>query len=224
MRAGAGRKDGAAMSKDKTASLKEIRVRRPVVAVAALLALVSCGKADNPPAVQWVRTFSALDYAQGYWVESTSDGGFVAAGVTAATGQASVFYLVKVDSLGSLEWERTFGRSDAQCVRQTRDGGYIIAGCGSNCFPGSGNRLKQPYVVKTDSQGLLQWQRVYFCDTLEYGYCITETPDGGYALLASNPGHDSGMVVFRLDSSGGVVWRRSNPGKGRWSESGLPPM
>ncbi len=207
------------MMEDKTASLKEVCLRRPVVAVAALLALVSCGKADNPPAIQWVRTFSALDYAKGYWVEPTADGGFVAAGATATNGEASVFYLVKVDSQGGLEWERTFGRDGAQCVRQTRDGGYIIAGEGSRCFPGSGNEVTQPYVVKTDASGLLQWQRVYFYDTLEYGYCITETRDGGYALLASNPGYDSGMAVFRLDSAGGVVWRRSYPGTGYWDET-----
>jgi hypothetical protein len=187
--------------------------------VAALLALVSCSKADNPPAVQWMRTFSALARAQGAWVETTADGGFAVAGWTNAVGGDPQYYLVKTDSLGNLAWERTFGESNALCLRLTRDGGYIIAGWGTECFEGAGNELTQPYVVKTDSQGLLQWQRVYYYDTLEYGYCITETPDGGYCLLASNPGSDSGMVLFKLDSTGAVQWQLARPGPGWWVEA-----
>jgi hypothetical protein len=184
----------------------------------ALAVLVAAGLAANPPAIQWQRTFSALDHASGYWVEPTHDGGFVAAGHSGVSTESFRYYLVKTDSLGNLVWERTFGKSDGLCVRQTSDGGYVLAGFGGDTTSGASNDLTQPYVVKTDASGRLEWQRVYYCDTLEYGYCITETLDRGYALLGSNPGADSGLCVFKLDSSGAVEWQRVYPGTGHWRE------
>ena len=68
------------------------------------------------------------------------------------TNGGSDFYLVKVRSNFTVEWQRTFGGTldeYAQAVTQTSDKGFIIVGS-SKSF---GNGENDIYVVKTDSLG-----------------------------------------------------------------------
>jgi hypothetical protein len=124
-------------------------------------------------------------------------------------------YMVKTDSQGNREWEQTFPswlHAEARCVQQTADGGYVLYGMGSGVFgdtdPGA-PLSRQPYLIKTDSLGELQWRRVYIADTSEYGFCVRQTPDHGYILTAAKPGVDSGLWLIKTDSLGDVKWERT---------------
>jgi hypothetical protein len=71
------------------------------------------------------------DPDMGTSVQETSDGGFIISGVTEGTSGSLDAYIVKTDSVGTVEWDRSFGgdASDiAEYVRQTADGGFIVAG------------------------------------------------------------------------------------------------
>jgi hypothetical protein len=76
-------------------------------------------------------------------VQQTSDGGFVLAGTvnSGTTGNGDItgyhgnagtdFWVVKLDDMGSIEWEKCLGGSgeeDAHGIVQSSDGGYVIAG------------------------------------------------------------------------------------------------
>lgn len=73
---------------------------------------------------------STDDY--GYFVEQTTDGGYIFAGRSLSFGIAQYDnYLVKTDAFGDTLWTRTFGNTlyeEAYCIQQTNDGGYIMAG------------------------------------------------------------------------------------------------
>ncbi|MHC4531034.1 MAG: hypothetical protein ACYSXD_05665, partial [Planctomycetota bacterium] len=88
------------------------------------------------------------------------------------------YYLVKVNSSGSEEWHKTFGQprgydanyihDEAYGVRQTPDGGYIIAGGSGDEYsysacghPAGCSDEWKAYLVKTDGSGNLLWQDVY---------------------------------------------------------------
>jgi hypothetical protein len=106
-------------------------------------------KTDFQGDTLWTRTYGGSNMDWAYSVQQTADGGYIVAGNTASSGEGSYdFYLVKTNSQGAMVWTRTYGGSNsdgAYSVRQTSDGGYIIAGETNSL--GAGNM--DFYLVKT---------------------------------------------------------------------------
>ncbi|MBM4432470.1 MAG: hypothetical protein FJ025_00505 [Chloroflexi bacterium] len=89
-------------------------------------------KTDRTGYKMWDKTFGGEQRDSGYSVQQTADGGYIVVGETKQYGadEADV-WLIKVDSDGNKEWDKTFGgkqRDIGYSVQQTADGGYIIAG------------------------------------------------------------------------------------------------
>ena len=64
-------------------------------------------------------------------IQQTSDGGYIVAGQTLFRGRNCDSWVLKLNSNGSVEWQKTYGGSDddyAYSIQQTSDGGYIVAG------------------------------------------------------------------------------------------------
>jgi hypothetical protein len=160
----------------------------------------------------WTRTYGGVDREVAFWVEPTTNGGFVMAGYTESYGAGgNDFYLVKVDSNGDTVWTRTYGGSGtetARCVKQTNDGGYVVAGF-SNSF-GAGHF--DFYLVRTDSNGIALWDTTYGGGEWDEAYCIVQTEDGGFVLAGRTASFGAGQEDFwlvRTDSLGGVAWSRT---------------
>jgi len=94
-------------------------------------------------------------------------------------------------------WSQTYGGADdeiAYSLLETSDGGYAIAG-----FTGAitaGNRYC--WLVKTDSNGSVQWNQTYKNAWLDTAFSLVETSDGGYVLAGYTESFGNGKADFWL--------------------------
>lgn len=89
------------------------------------------------------------------------------------------------------EWGGTFGGSSldfGEVVRQTADGGYIIAGATSSCGAGS----YDVYLIKTDASGNKEWEKAIGGSSSDFAYSVEQTTDGGYIIAGATDSHGAG--------------------------------
>jgi len=172
----------------------------------ALLAAALPALAAKPPKVQWLKMFWGLKEASGSWVRQTSDGGYIAAGVTDVDSWPVPcrYYVVRLNSAGDTLWTRTFVRPGnyanavAHSVVQTMDGGFAVFGTADS------EGLTQSHLVKLDSTGGLQWRTTFHGDTFADGSALQQTADSGYVLA----GHFywSYPYLHKVDKRGEPQW------------------
>lgn len=142
-------------------------------------------KVDADGTCQWNKTYGGTGDDSAHSIVQTSDGGYALAGFTSSFGAGSNdVWLVKVDSAGNMQWNKTFGGAgtdDAVSLIKTSDGGYALAG--STTSFGAGN--SDVWVVKTDAYGNLLWSQTFGGSGADYGYSIIQTSDGGYAVAGN---------------------------------------
>jgi hypothetical protein len=165
----------------------------------------------------WTRAFGGDGWDLGNSVRPTADGGYIIAAYTESFGAGNGdIWLIKTDSLGDTAWTRTYGGvrwDDCYSVRQTDDGGYVVAGITESY--GSGG--PDAWLVKTDSAGDTIWTRTYGGTSLDEGHDVIPTSDGGYVIAASTMSFGAGSGdawLIRTDSAGDTVWTRTYGGSG----------
>ncbi len=169
-------------------------------------------KTDTSGNTIWTTAFSNNIWSIAKEVHQTTDGGYVVIGYTKmnVSGQENV-YLVKTNSTGTVLWGKTFGGLnlyEGYSVKQTADGGYIIAGSA----PATAGVGGEAYLIKTDSSGILQWTKTYACNSCETN-AIFQTQDGGYLAtgtmdIPTGTGAKGNVLLFKTDNSGDVLWAK----------------
>ena len=112
-------------------------------------------KTDISGNLTWAKTISSTFCDDiGYFVQQTSDGGYIITGDIPETYSSShtKMWLIKTDINGDTLWTRKFGNpyGNGQSVRQTNDGGYIITG---NFY--QNNFSVAVVLIKTNSSGFV---------------------------------------------------------------------
>ena len=80
------------------------------------------------------------------------------------------------------------GESSVQAVVQTADGGYTLAG-NTGSFGAGG---LDGYLVKTDSNGNMEWNQTYGGSGHDTSISGVQTVDGGYVLAGSTQSYGAG--------------------------------
>jgi uncharacterized delta-60 repeat protein len=165
--------------------------------------------------IEWQKTYggSQEDYAMS--IEQTSDGGFIALGVTSSFGAGlEDAWILKLRSDGSVEWQQTYGGSDsdyAWFIQQTSDGGYIIAG-ETYSF---GDGTDDGWILKLSSSGNIEWQQIYGGSDQDWFSTVQQTSDGGYAVCGSSYSFGAGSSdgwILKLASNGNIEWQQTYGG------------
>jgi len=145
----------------------------------------------------------------------TSDGGYALAGSFGGD-----FWLVKTDSNGNMQWNKTYGGAGdekAHSVVRTFDGGYALAGYTYSYGAGSSDF----WLVKTDSNGNIEWSRPYGGTGSEEAWSVIQTSDGGYALAGYTYSYGAGSSDFWLVKLGLLAVLRHFPAPTQGNEGGV---
>lgn len=165
-------------------------------------------KADSNGNLMWDKTFGGSSSDRGYSLCLTADGGLIIGGWTFSSGpgQADIWVL-KTDSNGNLEWEKTFGTQNGfeRCydIIQDNDGSYVLVGETDN----DGTTYVNIWLLKIDQTGNLLWEQQYGGTHDDYGLCVTENSSNGYAV-AGWAYNGSGYVDLHLlttDPAGNLI-------------------
>jgi hypothetical protein len=106
----------------------------------------------------------------------------------------------------SAGWSVTLGGDNSDwgnSVRETRDGGFIIAGSTESYGAGE----IDVWLIKTDAVGSITWSKTLGGLGSEEAYSVVQTADGGFVLT----GRDAAFALWlvKTDANGGVVWDKS---------------
>ena len=115
-------------------------------------------KLDAFGRVQWAKVYGGRGEDRDDWglsIQQTSDGGYVAAGITSSFGAGGWdWWLLRLDSSGQILWQRTIGgngEDTSPFIRELNTGHFIIAGNSTSFGDGDGDIL----LLNTNSSGLL---------------------------------------------------------------------
>jgi hypothetical protein len=189
----------------------------------------------------WKITIGGSGEDHGHSIITTPDSGYVLTGSTHSNdgdfsgmnkGSSDIF-LVKVNSIGEIEWKKTFGGSsyeNSYSITSSKDGGYVLTGSTNSNdgdFSGMNKGGEDIFVIKLNSNGEIVWKKTFGGKSNEEGSSILTTIDNNYVLTGvansinvgkTYPifngdfnGMDKGyqdIFVIKLNSNGDIVWRR----------------
>jgi hypothetical protein len=180
----------------------------------------------------WVRKIGLPNRSERFHsIKETTDHGFIASGLRYNVNNNgaitdSDIYIVKTDSMGIPEWERTYGGSNydfANSVEIADDGGFMLFGTTYSYGEGAYNM----YLVKTDSLGNQLWQKTYGGILEDYGTSMSKLLDGNYALSGSSyfSVDSTAAHLVKIDPDGNIIWEKNLKGiKKRQEFSGVKQL
>lgn len=160
----------------------------------------------------WTKTYGGTSDDVGYCIKKTTDNGFIIAGYTESfgIGQEDV-YLIKVDSLGTQQWTKTFGADSTDIgysVDQLTDNGFIVAGY-TKSFGGG---LEDIYLIRTDSLGNSVWDNPFGGSCKEIGRSVISTSDNSFVVAGQTDGYvGTGWLIhsIKVSSTGNLMWAKT---------------
>jgi hypothetical protein len=198
-------------------------------------------KLDKEGAIQWQKTYGG-EYADLLRsMEQTKDGGYIMGGYsnssqsgekTDANTGIGDYWIVKIDDLGGIEWQKTYGgNGDNQLyvIHQTEDGGYIAGGNSNSTTPltamGGNVRSGTDYwVLKMDEKGIITWSETYDFGKIDILTSLVENKDhtyliGGYSSPSTSFGEEqktskdetgiNDYIALKIDDKGEILWDKT---------------
>ena len=169
-------------------------------------------KTDALGLIDWNVNYGGAQNDRGAQILQTSEGGYILIGEKHNDEFSnSDLWLLKLNSLGEISWEETFGSNGddkGYDIKNDSSGGYLLLGSTTSY----GNGGADIWLIKTDQYGNELWNTTYGSSNNEYGRSIIDSDDGGYLIFASSEsfGNDNtDLHNIKIDSTGIEEWNKS---------------
>jgi hypothetical protein len=187
--------------------------------------------------IEWQKCLGGTNADEGWGITETLDGGYAIAGVTYSTngdvtnapnGEGD-FWIIKLNSLGEIQWDKTYGGSkddNARSITCSQDGGFVVTGFTySDLNDGDVSGFKgvcDTWVIKINSTGDLEWQKCLGGTNADGSWDVV-TCDDGYVITGFTYSNDSDVTgnhgaediwLVKLDLLGNLVWQKCIGGTG----------
>jgi len=206
------------------------------LAISLLIFSIFSSKSVSAQEIEWQNAIGGSTNDQLWSLKATPDGGFICGGLSdsplsgdkseGSYGQQD-YWVVKFDSIGNISWQNDFGgqlQDYFTFIDLTSDGGYICGGASTSMI--SGEKTVAPkggwdyWIVKLDSGGAIQWQKVFGGSGDDNLECIRPTSDGGYICggysqsdssfdKSENSLGTADYWIVKLDSVGNLEWENT---------------
>ncbi|MBX7142137.1 MAG: T9SS type A sorting domain-containing protein [Chitinophagales bacterium] len=197
--------------------------------------------AQSAPVKEWDYRYGGSGGDFMYDVQQTLDGGYILCGnsqsnISGDKTQNAIgwydYWILKTDANGIKEWDATYGGNQYEylvAIRQTSDAGYILGGYTISGISGDVSQPSQGdfdyWIVKTDAQGVIEWDARFGGDSTDNLTSIIQTSDGGYLLggfsisgLSGDKTQDSqggyDFWIVKTDDAGVKEWDYRYGGSG----------
>lgn len=186
------------------------------------------------PEIEWIKNLGGSSWDSPHAIHPTSDGGFfIFAGTHSQDGDIASsnhgnydLWGIKVDSEGNLIWEKCYGGSGYESLRDgivSSDGSYVFTGWSnsSDGDVGGNNGNYDFWIFKVDTLGNLLWETNLGGSLDDKSHQITETNDGGFIATGytassdgdvSNHNGEFDVWVVKLSSDGLLEWEKTYGG------------
>ena len=172
-------------------------------------------KVDSDGILIWNKQFhsSSILYPELNFnsIASSNDSCYVIAGKTFTSLSTSNALLTKINGKGDIIWTRTISKTGYSLaiysIQQTMDSGFILTGSAE--INSNNYRI---FVAKTNSNGALNWFKIFDNNSNSVGKSVKQLPDSGYIVMGGNDhstGQGSSFLLFKLFQNGTIDWAKN---------------
>lgn len=181
-----------------------------------LLSLLSLLVSAQPPDKFYTK-FGGEGIDIGYGVKETHNRQYALIGSTNSYGAGGMdAYLLLVDSMGQLIWQKTFGGAGTDegksILVNPADSGFVFTGY-TNSFGFGGYDV---YVVRTDKNGKVIWEKSFGGFDWDFGSDLAFTTDGNIVVCgssySSSYGKNDGYLLKINSTNGNLIWQKNYGG------------
>ena len=187
-------------------------------------------KLDASGEKQWSKFYGGSFTDTPYDCIQTEDNGYIIVGSSDSndvdiSGNKGTydFWVIKISSIGTLIWEKSFGGTEideARAITKSGDGNYIIAGdTRSNDLNVSANHgAADLWVIKISPLGELIWEKTFGGTSFDVARSIEKTQDNGFLISGSSRSADGDVTtnqgqndawVLKIDSNANLQWQKT---------------
>ncbi|MBP6659765.1 MAG: T9SS type A sorting domain-containing protein [Chitinophagales bacterium] len=193
-------------------------------------------KLDALSNIEWQKTIGGNANEDLRSIQQLADGSYILGGYsessisgdkTSLSNGGQDFWLIKLDITGNILWQKSFGGSGDDAIfdlKPTSDGGYILGGTSNSDVSGDKTEASfgntDIWVIKTDANGNILWQKTIGGSDMDRLTSITETNDSGYFISGNSSSDISGnkteanqggidFLTVKLNNTGSIVWQNT---------------